>query len=287
MNWQYLKNAFRKIYNKGFFSFINIIGLSIGIFSFFVLILYYSFENSYDKFFPKSENIYRVSLELNQNGKKIFNKATSSYAIGPLVKKEIPEVKEYARAGYEECLVYLNTDKQQRQDLFWVDSTFLRVIPVEMIIGDRSNALSKPYTAVLSDKLAHFYFGNENPINKTIYINEHLSFTITGVFKSLPENSHFNFKLLLSLSTGNVLWPGWGTNNVGWDGHSWLYTYVSLNENVNQKLVGKKIDQVAKNHLPERFLEQNYEYKFNLQPIQDIHLNSHLESEFKLNGSKI
>ncbi len=217
---QYLKNAIRKIRNHGTNSLINIIGLSIGISSFFILFLYHSYENSYDKFIPESENIYRLSLELNQNDKTIFNKATSVYSIGPLLKKELPELTEYARAGYEKCLVYIEDGEQKRHDLFWVDSTFLNVVPLEMVIGDRKTVLTEPYTAVLSDELANFYFGNTNPINKIIYVNEQLSFKVTGIFKSLPKNSHFNFKLLLSLSTGNVLWPGWGSNNKEWGGDS-------------------------------------------------------------------
>lgn len=283
---QYLKYAFRKIFSKNSFTLVNIIGLCVGVSSFFILSLYFAYENSYDRFFPNSENIYRLSLELKQNDRTIFNKATSSYSIGPLLKKELPEVKEYARAGYEKCLVYLKGEKQKRVDLFWVDSTFLNVVPVEMIVGDRNTALADPYSAVLSNEMAKFYFGNEDPLNKTIYVNEQLAFTVKGVFKSLPDNSHFNFKVLLSLSTGNVLWPGWGTNNINWEGDSWLYTYVQLKENTDKNAIKNKINTIVDKHLPERLKEDNFQYNFNLQAICDIHLNSQIENEFKVNGSK-
>ncbi len=280
-----LKSALRNILKKKSFSLINIVGLSVGLTVFFLLFLYVKYEYSYDDFLPNSANVYRIELEQFQDNDSQFDKATSTYAIGPLLKEQFPAVEEYARAGFEKCLVFRNEVKYNDQELFWVDSTFLNVIEVEMLQGNRTEALQAPYSVVLSEDLAHVYFGNEDPMGQIIFINEQLPFTVKGVFKTLPTNSHFNFKLLLSLSTGNVLWPGWGTNNRSWGGHEWLYTYLRLSPGTDTELLSKQIEQLVAEQLPEQMKGANIEQHYNLRNIRDIHLQSNLQNEFKVNGS--
>jgi putative ABC transport system permease protein len=140
----HVRNAFRNIFRNKSFSLIKITGLSIGLTVFFLLLLYVRYEKSFDRFFPDAENIYRVHLEQFQDGKSQFNKATSTYIIGPLLKEKIPSVTEYARGGHERCLVYRNDIKYNDQELLWVDSTFLKVIQVKMLQGDISEALTSP-----------------------------------------------------------------------------------------------------------------------------------------------
>ena len=283
----HVRNAFRNILRNKSFSLIKITGLSIGLTVFFLLLLYVRYEKSFDRFFPGAENIYRVHLEQFQDGKSQFNKATSTYIIGPLLKEKIPSVTEYARGGFERCLVYRNDIKYNDQELLWVDSTFLKVIQVKMLQGDISEALTSPYSLVLSDELAKVYFGDEDPMGQVVYINEHLPFIVRGIYKALPSNTHFNFKLLLSLSTGNVLWPqlGWGSKSRGWGGHSWIFTYLKLAPGTDIKKLEKEIEVVVDAQLPDRLKTEKIKQKYTLQNIRDIHLNSNLEIELKPNGS--
>ena len=282
-----VRNAFRNIFRNKSFSLIKIIGLSIGLTVFFLLSLYVRYENSYDRFFPNAENIYRIQLEQIQDGKSQFKKASSTYVIGPLLKEKIPLVTGYARGGFEKCLVYRNDIKYNDQELLWVDSTFLKVIQVKMLQGDITEALTSPYSMVLSDALAKVYFGDEDPMGHVVYINEHLPFIVRGIYKALPSNTHFNFKLLLSLSTGNVLWPqlGWGSNSRGWGGHSWMFTYLTLAPGTDIKKLEKEIEVVVDAQLPDRLKTEKIKHKYTLQNIRDIHLNSNLEMELKPNGS--
>lgn len=280
------RNAIRNLIRKKSFALINIIGLSLGVTMFFMLFVYVVYENSYDEFLSDSNNTYRVELDIFRDGKILSENATATYSIGPLVKEYIPQVKSYGRAGFEKCLIYLEKQSFSGQELFWVDSTFLSTIHLDLIRGDAKNALSAPYTAVLSEQMAQKFFGNEDAINKTIFVNEHLRFTVTGVFKTLPHNSHFNFKLLLSLTTGDVLWPGWGTQNRSWGGYEWLYTYVNLAKNANVAEVEQRMNLKTAELLSDQLKADNYEYKFHLKPIQDIHLTSHRNNEFKINGSE-
>lgn len=280
-----IKCALSNIFRKKSFSLIKVIGLSIGLTVFFLLFLYARYESSYDRFFPQAENTYRIQIEQFQDNRRQFNKATSTYSIGPLLKDKFSSVIQYARAGLEKCLVCRNDVKFNDQELLWVDSTFLKVIQVKMVQGDVKEALSVPYSVVLSDELAKVYFGDEDPMGQVIYINEHLPFIVRGIFKSLPSNSHFNFKLLLSLSTGNVLWPGWGTDNRGWGGHTWLYTYLTLAQGTDAAELEKQIDLLVEAQLPDQLKTENIKLLFHLQNIRDIHLNSNLENELKPNGS--
>nr|WP_320023744.1 ABC transporter permease [uncultured Draconibacterium sp.] len=282
----FLKNILRGLFSKKSFTPINIAGLCIGITIFFMLFVYVLYENSYDKFIPDSENIYRVELDMFRNGKLLSEKASSTYNIGSLLKDEIPQVKGYARAGFEKCLIYREDVSFNSQDLFWVDSTFLNTVNVKMLQGDASTALAAPYTAVLSEDMAHKLFGKQDPVGQMIYVNENLKFIVNGVFESLPHNSHFNFNLLLSLSTGDVLWPGWGTQNRSWTGESWLYTYVKLENGVDAEVVEQKMNEKVTELFPKELLADNYSYKYHLKKIEDIHLTSHLENEFKINGSE-
>jgi putative ABC transport system permease protein len=283
---QYLKVAFRKLLKHKVNLAINVAGLSIGLAVSAIILLHVRYEYSYDKFFANAENTYRVRYDRYQNGSLVFQKATSVFAIGPLIKNVIPEVKNYARAGIEQVLLFRDEAKFNDQPVFWADSTFLNVIPVKMLRGNINTALVRPYTMVLSSSSAKKFFGNEDPIDKIVYLNEHLPFTVTGIFEDLPENSHFIFKTIVSLSTGNVLWPGWGSNNIGWGGEDWLYTYITLEKGADPKLVEQKIAKIVEKLLPDDFKRDNVLPKFYLQRITDIHLNSNFENEITSNASK-
>ena len=286
MNKLIIKNILRNLFSKKSFALINITGLCIGITIFFMLFIYVLYENSYDKFIPDSENIYRVELDIFRNGKLLSEKASSTYNIGPLLKDEIPQVESYARAGFEKCLIFRDDISFNSQDLFWVDSTFLNTVHVEMLAGNPTTALAAPYTAVLSKDLAYKLFGEQDPLGQVFYINENLKFTVNGIFESLPHNSHFNYQLLLSLSTGDVLWPGWGTKNHSWGGESWLYTYVNLKAGANPMEIEKRLNDKVAQLFPKELSADNYLYKYHLKKIDEIHLTSHRENEFKVNGSE-
>ncbi len=281
-----LKNIFRNLFNKKSFTLINVTGLCIGITIFFMLLIYVMYENSYDKFIPNSENTYRVELDIFRNGELLSGKASATYNIGPLLKDAIPQVTRYARAGFEKCLIFREEISFNSQELFWVDSTFLNTINVKMLQGDATTALAAPYTAVLSKDMAFKLFGKEDPVGQIISINRHLKFTVNGVFESLPHNSHLNFKLLISLSTGDVLLPGWGTQNRSWGGYDWLYTYVNLEAGTNPLEVEEIMNNKITELFPQYLSADNFNYKFHLRKIEDIHLTSHRENEFKVNGSE-
>ncbi|MCG8696927.1 MAG: ABC transporter permease [Bacteroidales bacterium] len=286
-----LKTSIRNIFKNLKSNYVNIFGLAIGIAAFVILFIYVRFENSYDSFLPNSENIYRVQLNRYQKGELQSEMATSTYNIGPLMKEQIPGVKNYFRGGFERCMLFKEDVFLSNQPLLWTDSSLFEVFDLEIVKGTSEGALEYPYTAVLSESLAYKLFGNEDPVGKIFLLNEHLKFHVTAVYKDIPQNSHMNFQCFLSLSTGNDCerWPTncrWGTSNMNWGGDAWLYTYITLHNGVDHKEVENKIAQLVHEKLPEQLTNRNINFKYTLQPVRDIHLNSHLEKEFQSNETK-
>ncbi|TAJ15648.1 ABC transporter permease [Marinilabiliaceae bacterium JC017] len=278
--------AFRNILKGKSFSLINLSGLSIVLSTVFFILVYYFYENSYDHFLTDNETIYRVSYTQTQNNSPVFEKATSVYAIGPLLKDNLPEVERYARGGYETCLVFKDNIIFNDVELLWADSTFLQTVPLHLTMGSNQSALTEPYTMVLSHSMAQKYFGQENPIGQTVYINKNMPFRVTGVFDDIPQNSHFNFKLLISLSTLDKTLGDYGTKDRGWYGEDWLYTYIKTSPGTNPARLEEKINQLTEAHLPDHFKTSNTELHFSLQPVKEIHLLPTLDNEFKPKGNK-
>ncbi|MFA8435411.1 MAG: ABC transporter permease [Marinifilaceae bacterium] len=277
--------AFRNLLREKYFTLINIIGLTVGFVAVFLILLYYAYENSYDQSAAGSESVFRLKYAQFQNSKLVFDKATSVYAIGPLLKESLPEVLQYGRGGYETCLVYRNDVMYNDVKLMWVDSTFLETIALNLDRGNAKRALVEPYTTVLSSSLAKEYFGDQDPIGQIIYINKKMPFRVTGIFKDLPSNTHFNFRLLISLSTLDHTLGEYGTKDRSWGGESWLYTYLKLKPNSDLPLLDRKIEKVVNQHLPEKYTTDNIAMKFGLQCIRDIHLLPQLDNEFKPKGN--
>ena len=266
---------------------LSIIGLIIGVSSFMTLLAFFLYENSYDQFLEGHENIYRVTLEKYKHEEFLYHKAGSVYAIGPLMKESIPEVTEFVRCGFERGILVKDNEVFNHQPLFYADTSFFDVLPLPLIHGSKETALEQPYSVVLSQRAAKRFFGDQNPVGQTIDVNYAVPCKVTGVFEDLPDNSHFDFEMILSLSTGDVfVRPGWGAKNQSWSGEGWMYTYVSLQPGVSPGDIEQKIKKVVAEHFPQALKDKGLAYHYHLQPLSSIHLNSTLEGEFKPNGNK-
>ncbi len=271
----------RNILKNGVSSIFNIIGLTAGFTACFFILIYHNYETGYDEFIPQKDKLFRLSYTQIQDGKTLFSRATSVYAVGPLLKDKLPEVEDYCRAGYEKCLLFRDKVKANDVDLLWTDPSFFSLFPLEMISGNPSTALKDPLSMVLSESIAKKFFNNQNPVGKILYLNEYMSFKVTGVYKDIPETSHFNFKLLLSLSTLDNLLGEYGVKDRNWYGSDWLYTYVKLRNNADTAIIQAKIDSTVNSNLPDKFSGAGIKVFFKLQELDKIHTLPHLENEFK------
>jgi len=290
--------AFRTLKKNKFFSSLNILGLSIGMAVFMLIAHYVKFEHSYENFVPDADRIYRVSLTTYLNNEMVVNSAENYPGVGPALQNEFPEIQSYARLynmGYKNNVIITYEDAQpdpiayKHRKFLYADSSFLPLMKYTMLAGDASLALAQPFSAVISEKYAKLYFGNEDPIGKSLrmqdddYNNELVK--ITGVFKDLPDNTHLKADVLFSYKTLFAR----NERAVGRYDQSWqrkdMYTFIKVQPGTDPKELEKKFPAIVEKYNPAT-KAKNQRDVLSLQPVKDIHLTSALAEEFTPNGDK-
>ena len=287
----YIKTGIRNLKKHRFYSFINIFGLAIGIAGSLLMFLYVINELSYDKFHKDYEQIYRIGVRGDVRGEPI-NMAVSCAPLAKTLPNEFPEVEIATRfRQMGDWLIGSGDRKFNEEGFLFVDSTFFEVFNFNLLRGDPKTVLNRPRTMVMTVTAAKKYFGEEDPIGKSIRVeNDSTLFEITGLMEDPPANSHFHFNLLGSL----VSYPR-QANNDNWIGNN-FYTFVKLKEGTNAqefegklrqlliKYIGPQLQQVL-NITIEEFEGSGNSYGFFIQPLQDIHLKSKLQYEVEPNGN--
>ena len=280
------KHSIRSFRRQKTYLFINVLGLSIGIACSLLIALYVFFELSYDNFHEKKEQIHRVILDGKIGGQEIQGAFTAS-PIGPTMFKDFPEVEDYCRLNFQGETAIKYKDKHFLEK--WhveADSSFFNIFSIPLIKGNKTTALDAPYKVVLSETTAKKIFGNEDPVNKMIQISTDTSlYKVTGVYKDIPDNSHFNARFISSFLTNKR------SNNGHWLSNSFS-TYLLLKPGTDPKNVDKKIPDMLVNYVGplieqaigiswEEFLSKDNKYSMFLQPLSDIHLNPAIQQEDK------
>src|SRR5882762_1516357 len=242
----YWNTAIRNLTRNKLFTFINVIGLSLGIAIFLSLTGYVNYQFSFDKFYEDGDRIYRINYLEDQHGQPILQSARSHDRTALLVHEFAPQVEAVTRLYNEKAYVFTENTRIVDQDVLFVDSSFFKVFPIKIISGSSDKSLIPPKALMISRSQAKVYFGNDDPLGKTIYMNERLPFIITGVFEDIPTNASINFDFLLSWST--LSFYGW----VAKDGDfktPWTFTFVKLRENVTDiPSVNKALTAIANKH---------------------------------------
>lgn len=270
----YFKTAWRNLWRNKVFSAINILGLSIGLACCILMFLFIQHELSYDKFNVNAKNIYRVfSIPVDSKDKKELAVTPAPWA--PLMKKDYPEIKEYVRLLRDEKMVIGQPGEQHfyEKDIFYADSTFFNVFSVELERGDVKKALERPYSIVLTKEAAQKYFGNADPIGKTLEVNSFVGAVdveVTAIAKKLPSSSHFQFSSLISVQTLGDMSNFWA--------YHMFQSYVLLNEKTSAKEVEKKLIDFNNKYIANN-PQADGEQDIYLQPLTDIHLHSNMTGE--------
>jgi putative ABC transport system permease protein len=277
----YLKIALRTIWKNRKLSLINIFGLAVGIACSLLILLYVQDELSYDRHHKDNQQIYRVVKDfINDDGSRIPD-ATTPAPLAPAMQREIPEVVSITRVhpswGGRTLITY--GDKSIREERVWrVDSSFFDVFSFTFIKGDAKTALADINSIVLTESAARRYFGNEDPIGKTLNLDgqprEQSDVTVTAVIEDVPAQSHFHFDFLLPFRR---LPEGLLTN---WGGYN-EYTYVKVKQGTDIRSFEKKVQGVYERNQEERYSD------FYLQPLTEIHLSSKLKWELEPNGERL
>ena len=250
---------------------INVLGLAVGLGCAILIFLYVRYELSYDRYHEKADRIYRVTLN---------DSARSPRELGPVLQADFPEIRHFARLlptvgtwimKHEDRIYY-------EKNVYWVNKELFDVFTFPLVRGDPDRALEAPYTVVISEDTARKYFGDEDPMGKTIIAdNGYMLLTVTGVMANIPKNSHFHADFLISLASGYDKFR-WSGNAQIWY-NTLFYTYVVLPEGLPPSETQGKLPGFVKKHIDADFLEDLGRFELTLQPVTDIHLYSHLENE--------
>ncbi|HEX4374528.1 MAG TPA: ABC transporter permease, partial [Puia sp.] len=259
---------------------INIFGLSIGIATCFIIMLYVQDELSYDRFNKNADNIARIAFNADINGGKIFETSVMA-PVAQTMKKDFPEVVDATRLanfGYAKIKVGEKMFKDDKLAL--ADPNFFSIFTLPLVEGDAKTALLQPNSIILTETTAKKYFGNDDAIGKTIVYtnNNNQLYKVTGVMKDVPANSHFHFDMF-----GSTL---------SWDqakSDSWMYgsfyTYLLLKPGTDQAKMEAKFPDIVKKYMGpqvqqamgmslEQFRTKGNSLGFKLQPLTSIHLYS-------------
>jgi putative ABC transport system permease protein len=277
----YLFTALREIYKNKTFSIIHILGLSMGIAAFVLILQYSLYELSYESFYRNADQVYRVRQDRYDKGKLSTTWGAGCAAVGPALKNEFPEVFAYARLINITGIINIGETNFREDKMYAVNSSFLTMLPVKMLAGIDSSALDEPHTAVISESIAKKYYGNSDAIGKSFRLNKGDVFKITGVFKDIPDNTHLKYNILLSWPT-YVLWRGPRVETAWfWDGY---YTFISLKKGTDLVAFEKKMNEFTDKQTADLTKQFNQSAVYILQPLRDIHLHSNLMWEAEPNG---
>ncbi|MEL6919001.1 MAG: ABC transporter permease, partial [Bacteroidota bacterium] len=278
----YIKIAWRNLLKNKVYSLINIGGLAIGMACFLLIASYIKNELSYDTYHAKAEKIYRV---VHHNGDNLEDRWIWGNApVGPALKKDFSEVVDVVQfSGRSDILLEYNDRSFQEGDCFYATPSALNVFSWPLVSGNPETALKAPYSIVLTESTAKKYFGNEDPMGKVIdgiggRANDG-KYTITGIMKDVPENSHFSFDVLMSMSSFYQTRP----EIFGFWGYVDFYTYFSVTDNFDQKAFQAKMPSFLERNRPAEDAE--YYYNLSFEPLKDTYLKSKAARQPGVTGS--
>ncbi len=283
-----LRNAWR---NKVYF-LINLLGLAIGIASSIIILLFVLDELSYDRHNEHFKEIYRLAIRGKIQGNEI-EAALSNAPMGATLSSDFPEVENYTRLYTfdGDPIVRYGDEVFIEEDFYYADSTFFEVFTAPVVFGDPAGMLNRPNTLVLTEETARKYFGNEDPVGKMLIVGEREEqYEVSGVVKGFPENSHFRFNMLGSMTSIYL------ADVTRWLGNN-NYTYIILREGKDPDVLETKFPDLVAQHMGteleeilgltmEEFFASGNSYGYFLQPLKDIHLKSDLQFEINPGGSQ-
>ncbi|MEX1270389.1 MAG: ABC transporter permease, partial [Balneolaceae bacterium] len=273
----YFKIAWRNFKRDKSYSLINTVGLAIALGVFIIIGLFIHDELSYDRYHQGADQIYRVYNAAEGEDVSYKSLATSNL-LAPTLKSDISGIKEVARISkrFSGSLMESETQKRYEDGLFLTDPSLFDVFSFSFIRGNPETALNRAFTVVVTESAARRYFGDANPIGKTVWITSLFGeeeYEVTGVIEDVPENTHFTFEVLTSLETLRTISPSPKDDFDSWF-HVGTYTYVKLQEGVPLNKIEAQFPEFLTTHQGER--AQNSTMV--LQPVADIHLYSNFTS---------
>lgn len=269
---QHIKIAIRNLFKNKGYSIINIMGLAIGMAAVLLVAMWIKNQLQYDNFYPQQENIFKVWSSASDEGKVNVHDITSAPAAETL-KKNYPEVKYAARMYWSSNDLFTYGDKKLKAQGNEADADFISIFDFQFLRGSAQSALQSPQSIVLTATLAKKLFGDEDPMEKTVLMNNNAPYKVTGVLQDLPSNSDFDFTYLTPLSKETIANSGtnWNTNT--------YYTFVQLQPGTDLEAFNKKIEPLVRTG--ETSLTKSAIF---LYPMSKMHLYTRFENGQPVGG---
>ena len=269
----YLKVAIRSLKRQPAYTGLNIVGLTVGIASSLLILLYIFYETGFDNYHKKADRIYRISSNISEPD-NAFKWAVTQLPLGRTLKNDYPdEVEQYVRFIPSGRTRF---EKDQinyfEENVYYADSTVFDVFDFEFVNGDQETALDAPNNMVINETIAKKIFKGENPIGQTLETDGNRTWQITGVFKDMPTKSHIMIDAMVSAQTI----PFAASTN--WGGFN-IYTYVLLQPKVTPQDFNPKLNEILEKHVDVIFDRMGIEVEYEMLALEDIHLTSKFDNE--------
>ena len=269
----YLKVAFRNLRKHKTFSLINVSGLAVGMACCLLIVLFIQQEKQFDRHHERADEIYRVMLNLQMPGAE-FDLGSTMATLGPALVEEAPEVTAFVRTSRaNEYLLARGEMRFYQEGFYFADASILDVFTYPLLRGDPTTALTAPFTLVLTEAMAHKYFGDEDPMGQVLTLDNDYDFTVTGILAPLPSASHVDYQFMASFESRAQM----GQENLeSWDSISAAHTYVVIPGTPDLEALAVKVDELHARHAAGDNAEA---ITLSLMALPEIHLQTGIANE--------
>jgi putative ABC transport system permease protein len=283
----YLKIAIRSFVSQKYYSLINTVGLALGTATCILIVLFVQDELSYEKVYSNNAAIYRL-VEDFPMGSHLSQSATVPFPTKATMMQDYPQIKNAALifrpSSWGGSPVMKRGDNEFYEDNFiFAEHSFLEIYKFNFIKGDSGKALRGPGELVLTESTAIKYFGDEDPIGKTLTAPGFGDLSIVGVVEDLPGNTHLQFDMMCSFETFRGFFAGNPTFfDTQW---TWVaaWMYFTVDDEAEAEKINKDLPAYVKRHYPAALSDTGL--SLHMQKANDVHLTSNLELEFESNGN--
>jgi putative ABC transport system permease protein len=278
----HLKLIFRTLWKSKAFTFINVIGLAIGMAACLLILQYVSFQMSFDQFNKNIKDLYRVVNDRYQNGRLIQHGTITYSGVGRAMQAYFPDVTDHVRVENSQVAVLSQGGtKISDNGLIFADPDFFTMFTYPLLAGNPASALKEPFTTVISRSLAAKLFGYQGNdysqlIGKTFRKdNDSQYMKVTGIMADPPENSHLGFDIVISWST--LIRYGWTAADYDFT-DSDFWHYIRLRHGTDPRTIDARMAGFSQKYFQGNKISGSVE-KFYLQPLSRAHLYSDMEYE--------
>jgi len=294
----YVKIGWRNLYKHKLFSVINVVGLSLGIACTIVIFKFVIGEIGYDTYHPHRYRLYRMTVtsEILSTGERRTG-ALSSLLWAPAMQRLYPEIEKTARLVYswEPRLLEVGESRIAQDNVYFAETSVFDLFGWRLIVAEGGNIFEDPYAIVLSERCARKYFGDENPLGKTLFLiqqergrdgriqESRIPMTVKGLMEDVPAKTHVNPEVLISFVSLNQVYGGDVNAGSHPNPNFWRYTigytYLRLAETADPAVLERKFPRFLEQHIGDMNTSRGFRYHLYLQNVAGIHLEKNVHSK--------